>query len=707
MEAPPGRWRCSERDRSGRLRGNRRHGQGAVFEGLADQRSPQEAAQRKAIAERLFKCLAGIGAGGLAVKRLAKLQEIVDVTGAPLDEVISVVEAFRAPGHCFLMPPAGEQLTPERYIDLSHESLIRNWVTMKTWVDDEAESARVYERLSSTAMLHDKGEAGLWDQPDLGVALKWRSVQKPNPAWAQRYNAAFGQAMAFLEASHARAQAAEDAKARRRRVWVFSISVVFFAMLTGILTWGREELARADEMARQARDARAVLQELKAIGELHRAREAGAIAGDAWRVCAPLPGNASTVSSTRQALLARLRKPGSKLTDDDLRLIGIYEHVLEGRWLDASQGISQLVPGLTAEEGNRLLGQLATMRSLADRSERRFLLELHERHRDQRKQAVAATLSEAQRARLASLAHPVHHRIAEGLTKPSVKLTGEELLLLEAYRLAEFARSASGSAANRESGRDIVEKLRGKAHGHAYGELALVALSPESPVIEGFEAGMNFFREYVWSIGILMIWPAWRLRRFVQHRQGKSIRSRPHSMRRAVAGVVDIAIAAGIGVLAGIFVEAAVGIAGYLLKSRDPVGMLDAAGFAPGLLAGMAYLLCRDAIRLRFRRSIGKALFDLRPLVTNAADPGVITVQASMKRNCILPAVALLLLLFFVYIPEEWVEILGLGVAGAAIMLLLVDFARSWFKDGETFVDKWSKTRVVDADSAEALAIRP
>lgn len=131
----------------------------AVFEGLADQRSPQEAAQRKAIVERLFKCLAGIGAGGLAVRRLAKLQEIVDVSGAPLNEVISVVEAFRAPGHCFLMPPAGEPLTPERYIDISHESLIRNWVTMRTWVDDEAESARVYERLSSTAMLHDKGGA--------------------------------------------------------------------------------------------------------------------------------------------------------------------------------------------------------------------------------------------------------------------------------------------------------------------------------------------------------------------------------------------------------------------------------------------------------------------------------------------------------------------------------------------------------------------
>jgi hypothetical protein len=102
----------------------------------------------------------------------------------------------------------------------------------------------------------------------------------------------------------------------------------------------------------------------------------------------------------------------------------------------------------------------------------------------------------------------------------------EESLLLDAYERAEAARSASGSAADRERGMDIVEGLRRQPHGHAYGELALVALSPESQVIEGFDAGMEFFREYAWSIAIFMIWPPWRLRRFIQHRSGKPIRSR-------------------------------------------------------------------------------------------------------------------------------------------------------------------------------------
>ncbi len=666
----------------------------AVFEGLADQRSPQEAVRQKAIAEKLFKCLAGIGAGGLAVRRLAKLQEIVDVSGAPLNEVISVIDAFRAAGHCFLMPPAGEPLTPERYLDISHESLIRNWVRMKTWVDDEAESARVYERLSSTAMLHDKGEAGLWDQPDLGVALKWRSIQKPNPAWAQRYNAGFGQAMAFLDASHARAQAAEEAKARRRRMWALSTLVVYFAMLTGILAWGREELARTDELLRQAREAGAELKGLKSIGELHRARAAGAVAGDAWRVCERPSQPAGTYSRTRQELLDKLCEPGSELSDDDLQLIWIYEHVVQGRWRDAGQGISQLGTDLAAFDGKQLLAQLAAMRSFADRSERSFLLELRDR------QGVAATPSEAQRARIANLAHPVHRQIAAVLTTPSGRLLLEEKLLLDAYQEAEDARSTSRSAAARKRGRGIVEALRRQPHGHAYGVLGLVALSPESQVIEGFEAGMNFLRDYAWSIGVLIIWPAWRLRRSFQHRSGKPIRSKPNPMRRGVAAVIDFAIAAAIDVLAAIFIDSVVGIGGSLLKSRDLVDRLDAAGFASGLLAGAAYLLCRDTIRIRFRRSIGKAMFDLRPLVANGADPGAVTVWASMKRNAIVSAIWLLLLLSFA-LGDSW-QLL----AFAAMFFLLVDFARSWSEDGLTFGDKWSKTMVIDADSSEARSIR-
>ena len=196
-----------------------------------------------------------------------------------------------------------------------------------------------------------------------------------------------------------------------------------------------------------------------------------------------------------------------------------------------------------------------------------------------------------------------------------------------------------------QRGRSIVDELRRLPQGSAYGDLASVALSPESKVIEAFEAGERFLRDNVWSIGIFMSWPLWRLRRFFQHRSGKPIRSRPNPMRRAVATVVDLAIAAGIGVLIGIFAQAAVGIGASLLKSEDRLEWLNAAGIISGMLAAAAYLLCRDAIRLRFRRSIGKALFDLRPLVADAANPRAMTVRASMKRNAHLPGIVVVMVL--------------------------------------------------------------
>jgi hypothetical protein len=684
---------------------------------LGDQRTAQEGAQRKAIAEKLFRCLAGVGAGGRVVRRLAKLQEIVDVTDAPVAEVISVIEAFRAPGHTFLMPPATEPLTSGSYIDISHESLIRNWVRMKTWVDDEAESARVYERLSSTAVLHGKGEAGLWDQPDLGVALKWRRTQEPNPAWAQRYNTTFAQAMAFLDASQARVQAAQEARSRRRRVWVFCAVLVFCVMLAGILAWGREELARVDDVSRQVRRASAISQYLRAIVRLHRTGEGGAVAArDVSLACDPPPEILETV---RIALLDRLCGRRDELSVDDQHLIGIYDLVLQGRWRDASLEISQAGPGDTASDGKRLLDQLATLRWPADRLERRRILEL----RDQRNQYSPAIPPDEQRSLLGGFVHPVHHRIAEILVRqPPGELAPEENLLLDAYKRAEASRSAGAGGAGREQhrtdGRVIVERMRGQPYARAYADVALVALSPESSVFEDVETSLVIFREYGWLVGIFMLWPLWRLWRLVQRRLGRPVRATPHPMRCTVATLFDVAIAVGVGVVAGSLVASAVAIAGLLFTSADRFSRIpDAAGFYGGLVAAIGYILGRDAIRLRFRRSIGKALFDLRPLRIGAAAPAAMTVRASVARHTTWLVVCVLFLLFTRYggNARQGDMAISLGVAGnalvvgfAAMMIVLfLDVTYSWFRGRDTFIGKWSKTRVIDAHSAEAQAIRP
>src|ERR1043165_617376 len=168
-----------------------------AFDDLPDQR-------HRDVAERMFKALTEKGSDNREIRRPIVLSELVEVTGSTEAEVITVIEVFRRQGRSFLMPPVPNPLEAKSLIDISHESLIRKWARLKEWVDDESRSARIYRRLSETAMLYKEGGAGLWRNPDLGVALAWRKKSEPNAHWARRYHPEFESAMEFLEKSRRR-----------------------------------------------------------------------------------------------------------------------------------------------------------------------------------------------------------------------------------------------------------------------------------------------------------------------------------------------------------------------------------------------------------------------------------------------------------------------------------------------------------------------
>src|SRR5262245_8313683 len=172
-------------------------------------------ARGQQIAEKMFKALTEKGADNRETRRPITLGEICDVTEAGAVEVVSVIEKFRAPGRSFLTPQAGAPLDADSLIDISHESLIRGWKgrenensekekRLNEWVEEEARSARIYVRLADTAVLHRDGQAGLWRDPDLKLALDWQEKQRPNRHWARRYHTEFDLAMGFLRASRER-----------------------------------------------------------------------------------------------------------------------------------------------------------------------------------------------------------------------------------------------------------------------------------------------------------------------------------------------------------------------------------------------------------------------------------------------------------------------------------------------------------------------
>ena len=102
-------------------------------------------------------------------------------------------------------------------IDISHESLMRVWERLRGWVEEESQSARIYHRLAETAALHSSGEAGLYHDPDLRIAITWRDEHHPNERWASRYSGDFNAAMKFLDDSQTQKDADEKAKEEARK----------------------------------------------------------------------------------------------------------------------------------------------------------------------------------------------------------------------------------------------------------------------------------------------------------------------------------------------------------------------------------------------------------------------------------------------------------------------------------------------------------
>jgi uncharacterized RDD family membrane protein YckC len=200
-----------------------RHAEKAYDE-LGDDRSKQ-------ICAKVFKALTDRGTDARGIRRPTTLARLCAITGETPAAVAAIIDVFRKPSRSFLMPPLPERLEDGTVVDVSHESLMRVWRRLKTWTEEEAQSARVYRRLADTAALHEEGKASLWGDPELQLALDWRRHEQPAPAWGELYDDRFEAAMAFLDRSRdvrnaARAEAEFHLAWRRIRTVLFSAAAV-------------------------------------------------------------------------------------------------------------------------------------------------------------------------------------------------------------------------------------------------------------------------------------------------------------------------------------------------------------------------------------------------------------------------------------------------------------------------------------------------
>ena len=138
------------------------------------------------IVRRLFCALCQSGGDGRRVRRLSTVAEVAAIAEVTSDEVKQIVANFTAQGVNFVY--ASQTDAGETNLDISHESLIRNWSRLNDWLDMEEQAYSHYESLVRSANEYNVGNGELLHGLGLQNALKWwHSESVPtSPAWTDR-----------------------------------------------------------------------------------------------------------------------------------------------------------------------------------------------------------------------------------------------------------------------------------------------------------------------------------------------------------------------------------------------------------------------------------------------------------------------------------------------------------------------------------------
>ncbi|MDW9589844.1 hypothetical protein GOC31_28550 [Sinorhizobium meliloti] len=207
--------------------------------------------------EHVFRALTVGSSISDAVRRPTTLAELVNIAGGDHGVIVNICEAFRAPGRNFLTPLPPRPLHNDTIVDISHESLIRQWRALSAWVEREARDSEALRRLSRAAMLAETESGDLLHGRELANLDAWRRESRLTHSWARRHvedpSAAFDFLRRSLENEKRVKHELDDAKRRQERasrIRRFSIAalvgiVVMFGAMWIVQKRNTAELDRA------------------------------------------------------------------------------------------------------------------------------------------------------------------------------------------------------------------------------------------------------------------------------------------------------------------------------------------------------------------------------------------------------------------------------------------------------------------------------
>ena len=216
-----------------------------------------------AIAKEIFQALTMVDEHGRKTRRPVLLSQLVTLTGASEAELLEIIQRFIADKRSFLIVNEGAD-NNDKVIDISHESLIREWQRLDRWMDEEAESASTYIRLAEAAALHEQNKKDFLTGSELHLALDWKNKFIPKADWANRYVNGFQRAMSYLEESEkceienhkieeARKKQELRSKKRLRTLffWIGALAL-FLVLLSYVAINYKRMKEKSDEVAESA-----------------------------------------------------------------------------------------------------------------------------------------------------------------------------------------------------------------------------------------------------------------------------------------------------------------------------------------------------------------------------------------------------------------------------------------------------------------------
>jgi hypothetical protein len=142
--------------------------------------------QRERIVEAVFRALTDVNAEGSAVRRPLAFSKLCAVVGATAEELLPVLEAFRAPGVSFVTPYAPAPIDEKTPIDVSHEALIRCWRRISAkengWLQKEIREGLGWRTLLFQADSFANDKSNYLSEP--ATELGERRLKERSEPWA-------------------------------------------------------------------------------------------------------------------------------------------------------------------------------------------------------------------------------------------------------------------------------------------------------------------------------------------------------------------------------------------------------------------------------------------------------------------------------------------------------------------------------------------